>query len=147
MTYEFRIERLIDASPNDVFEALTDPVAQREWWTAGASDVQAECDLRVGGRAFVEWTADEGHTCRAEQTFIEIVRPTRLVFTEVVIEPHSPTYECTLTMTLTDQDAKTLFVLHHTGFPSAAERDKHERGTNIFLERLGRFAARQASAR
>jgi uncharacterized protein YndB with AHSA1/START domain len=146
MSYDFRIERLLDASPDDVFEALTDPVAQRAWWSNG-EPVTAGCDLRVGGRAFVEWTADEGHTCRAEQTFIEITRPTRLVFKEVVIEPDAPTYECTLTITLTAQDGKTLFALHHTGFPSAEERDRHERGTRIFLDRLGRFVIRQRSAR
>jgi uncharacterized protein YndB with AHSA1/START domain len=138
MTFEFSIERLFDATPDEVFDALTDPAAQRTWWT-GASDVDAECDLRVGGRGSVEWTTEEGHRCRAEQTYVEILRPTRLVFTEVVTEPSSPVYECTLTMTLTVQDGKTLFALHHTGFPTEEERDKHERGTGIFLDRLGKY--------
>jgi uncharacterized protein YndB with AHSA1/START domain len=147
MNHEFRIERLIDASPDDVFDALTDPVAQREWWTAGASPVRAECDLRVGGRASVEWTADDGHTCRAEQRYIEIERPKRLVFTETVFEPDADVYECTLTMTLTERDGKTLLVLHHTGFPTAAERDKHERGTEIFLDRLNAFVSRAKASK
>src|SRR5439155_8503084 len=113
-------------------------VAQREWWT-GAGDVDAECDLTVGGSSFVEWTTGSGTRCRAEQTYIEVQRPTRLVFKETVFEPQSPTYECVLTMTFEDRDGKTLYRLHHTGFPTEEERDKHERGTGVFLERLERY--------
>jgi uncharacterized protein YndB with AHSA1/START domain len=141
MSYEFHVERVIDATPDEVFDALTDPVAQREWWSDGRP-IEAGCDLRVGGRAFVQWTADAGHTCRADQTFVEIVRPTRLVYTEVVREPDVAPYECLLTFTLTPQDGKTLLRLHHTGFPTTDERDRHERGTGIFLDRMARFATR-----
>lgn len=141
MSYDFRVERLIDASPDEVFEALTDPAAQREWWSP-SGPVRAECDLRVGGGAHVEWTADEGHTCRAEQIFVEIDRPRLIVYRETVIEPSSPVYECTLTITLEDRDGKTLFTLVHEGFPTPDERDKHQRGTGIFLDRLQRFVTR-----
>jgi uncharacterized protein YndB with AHSA1/START domain len=146
MSYEFRMERLIDATPNEVFDALTDPEAQRQWWTEGASPVEAGCDLRVGGRAHVAWTGDEGQQCRAEQTYLEIERPFRLKFSEVVIEPLSPPYECVLTFTLAEKDGKTLLALHHQGFPTAEERDRHERGTGIFLDRMSRFLSAGASA-
>jgi uncharacterized protein YndB with AHSA1/START domain len=139
VSYEFTIERLIDASPDEVFDAMTDPASQREWWSPGAVD--AECDLRVGGTSFVEWTTDEGHRCRAEQSYLEVQRPHRLVFNEVVIEPDAPTYECTLTVTFEDRDGKTLFTLHHAGFPTAEERDKHQRGTGVFLDRLEGFVS------
>jgi len=139
MSYEFTIERLIDASPDEVFDAMTDPAAQRDWWSPG--EVDAECDLRVGGTSFVEWTTDEGHRCRAEQSYVEVQRPHRLVFSEVVIEPDAPTYECTLTVTFEDRDGKTFYTLHHTGFPTAEERDKHQRGTGVFLDRLEGFVS------
>lgn len=141
MNYEFTLERLIDATPDEVFEALTNPVAQREWWT-GDDDVEAACDLRVGGSAFVEWTTEKGHRCRAEQTYLEIDPPRRLVFNETVIEPDAPVYQCTLTITLEDQAGKTLYTLHHTGFPTVEERDKHEAGTKSFSGRLERYLAR-----
>lgn len=146
MSYEFHMERVIDATPNEVFDALTDPMAQRQWWTAGASTVDAGCDLRVGGQAYVAWTGDEGQRCRAEQTFLEIERPSRLRFVEVVIEPASPPYECVLTFTLEEEDGKTRLVLHHQGFPTAAERDRHERGTGVFLHRMSRFLSARADA-
>lgn len=138
MTYEFEIERLIDASPEEVFDALTDPDAQREWWT-GAGDVDAGCDLRVGGSSFVEWTTEDGHRCRAEQTYVEVVRPSRLVFRETVYEHDVAPYECTLTVTFEDKDGKTLYRLHHTGFPTEAELNKHRAGTLLFLDRLAAY--------
>jgi glutathione S-transferase len=140
VSYEFDIQRLIDASPEAVFDAMTDPAAQREWWT-GADDVEAECDLRVGGSSFVEWTTDDGHRCRAEQTYVEVVRPDRLVLRETVYEHNVTPYECVLSFTFEDRDGKTLLRLRHTGFPTDEERSRHERGTQIFLDRLGGYLA------
>ena len=136
MSFEFTLERIFDATPEEVFDAITDPVGMRDWWR---EDVSAEADVRVGGAACVEWLTEDGTRCRAEQTYLEVVRPRRLVFTEVVREPTSPVYECTLTMTFEDADGKTRYTLHHTGFPTVEERDKHERGTTIFLDRLERY--------
>ena len=33
MSYELRVERLIDATPEEVFDAYTDPEAMRVWFT------------------------------------------------------------------------------------------------------------------
>lgn len=141
MSYEFTIERLFDADPDTVFQAMTDPAAQREWWTEGARPVDAECDLRVGGTAVVRWESDDGHTCRAEQVFVELDPPRRMVYTETVYEPIGPVYECTLTFTFEAREGKTLLTLHHTGFPTVEERDRHQGGTEIFLDRLGRYVS------
>jgi len=35
--------------------------------------------------------------------------------------------------------------LVHTGFPSAEERDKHERGTGIFMGRLEGYLAKKGA--
>jgi uncharacterized protein YndB with AHSA1/START domain len=53
VSHDLRLERTYDAAPEVVFDAFTDPQAQQELY-ADAPDwiVQAECDLRVGGR----WT-------------------------------------------------------------------------------------------
>jgi len=143
VSYEFTLERLIDASPEEVFDAITDPIGQREWWTEGAGSVDTGGTVRIGCTTFVEWDMAEGGRCRAEQTYVEIERPARLVFRETVTAPHDPVYECTLTMTFEDADGKTRYTLHHTGFPTAEERDKHERGTRIFTDRLTAYLARQ----
>jgi len=138
MTYDFTIERMFDASPAEVFDAMLDPDAQREWWTDGRP-VETRADLRVGGTAYIEWETDDGHTCRAEQVFVVLERPTRIVLKETVHEPDAPVYECTLTFSLEARAGKTFLTLHHEGFPSEAERDRHRDGTMIFLDRLQHY--------
>jgi uncharacterized protein YndB with AHSA1/START domain len=53
MSHDLRLERVYDAAPEVVFDAFTDPDAQKELY-ADAPDwvVESEIDLRVGGR----WT-------------------------------------------------------------------------------------------
>jgi uncharacterized protein YndB with AHSA1/START domain len=68
VSHDLRQERLYDAAPEVVFDAFTDPDAQKELY-ADAPDwiVEAECDLRVGGR----WTiafGPPGGTPRARPT-------------------------------------------------------------------------------
>lgn len=45
-------------------------------------------------------------------------------------------------MTFEAMDGKTLLTLHHTGFPTEEERDKHQGGTKIFTGRLDAYLAR-----
>ena len=57
MSHDLRLERVYPADPATVFDAFTDPDAQRELY-ADAPDwvVTSTCDLRVGGR----WTIEFG---------------------------------------------------------------------------------------
>lgn len=135
MSYDFTLERVIDATPDELFDALLDPEGQEQWWGGPGEIVRTSCDLRIGGKAVIEW-GPKGRLMRAEQTFLEIDRPHRIVYTETVVEPDSPTYECVLTFTFEAVEGKTHMKLVHTGFPSEEERDKHQRGTGIFLDRL-----------
>jgi uncharacterized protein YndB with AHSA1/START domain len=52
MSYDMKVERLIDASPEEVFDAYTNPEAQKVWFTIFNQDmfVENEVDLRVGGK-------------------------------------------------------------------------------------------------
>ena len=51
MSYELRVERLIDATPEEVFDAYTDPEAMKVWFTIlnEGMIVENEIDLE-GGR-------------------------------------------------------------------------------------------------
>ncbi|MEX0875590.1 MAG: SRPBCC domain-containing protein [Actinomycetota bacterium] len=89
----------------------------------------------------------EGRLIRAEQVFLEIDRPRRIVYTETVIETGAPIYECVLTFTFEPLDGKTRMTLVHKGFPSTEEREKHERGTGIFLDRLESYMAKTKGAK
>ncbi|MGH7640814.1 MAG: SRPBCC family protein [Candidatus Dormibacteria bacterium] len=80
------IGRVINASPDRVFDAFTDPAQLKQWWwPKGFSCPAAEVDLRVGGtyRLAMEWPGSvpsEGqfsHYMGGE--YYEIDRPRRLV--------------------------------------------------------------------
>ncbi len=50
MSHNLEIERLFEASPAEVFDAFTDPGAQKELYADGPDwIVESECYLRVGG--------------------------------------------------------------------------------------------------
>lgn len=80
------IERTLNASPERVFDAFTDPAQlTRWWWPNGFTCPAAEVDLRVGGtyRLAMEWPgsipaeAQFSHHMGGE--YYEIERPRRLV--------------------------------------------------------------------
>ncbi len=144
MSYDFRLERVIDATPEELWSAMFDPEEQMRWWAATGETTRASADLRPGGKASVEWGSD-GRVMRAEQVFLEIDRPRLVKLTETVFEPDSPVYECVLTFTFEPVGEKTRLTLVHTGFPSAGERDKHERGTRIFFGRLEHYLEKKGA--
>jgi uncharacterized protein YndB with AHSA1/START domain len=51
LSHDLKVERVLEASPEDVFDAFTDPDAHKKMY-ADAPDwiVESECDLRVGGK-------------------------------------------------------------------------------------------------
>ena len=57
-----RVERTYDASPEEVFDAWTNPEVLRRWWAVhpeGTTPI-AEVDLRVGGRYRLSMESPEG---------------------------------------------------------------------------------------
>jgi uncharacterized protein YndB with AHSA1/START domain len=71
-------ERTLEAPPEDVFDAWTQPDVISTWWDpTGAPLVACTLDLRVGG-AFCFTTA--GHAPPFEGTYLVVDRPRRLEF-------------------------------------------------------------------
>lgn len=118
----------IDASPQTVWELLTDPQEATRWM--GQS---AEFDLRPGGEYRCE--VIPGHTARGE--FVEIDAPRRLVYTwgwegENPVPPGSSTIE----FDLVPRGAGTLLRFKHSGLPSAEAAGSHAHGWDHYFERL-----------
>ncbi|MFN7916337.1 MAG: SRPBCC family protein [Vicinamibacterales bacterium] len=82
---EIRITRLFNAPRELVFDAMTQPAHVRQWWGQlgeGYSVPVCTIDLRVGGRwEFVNRHPGGDVTFYGE--YLEIERPSRLVFTEI----------------------------------------------------------------
>ena len=131
-----RLTRRLDASPELVFDAWTDPQMVRQWLVPGEMVMAAlELDLRVGGRFDFVMQGEETYTHRC--VYREIERPRRLVFTwsssategkdtlvTVEIEPLGEGSELTLT---------------HEGFADQAMAELHNGGWTACFEKLVPF--------
>ncbi len=79
------ITRVVDAPRGMVFDAHTRPELVQRWllgppgWTMPVCEI----DLRVGGRYRYEWRSADGQSMGMGGTFKEVVRPTRIVATQV----------------------------------------------------------------
>ena len=82
---ELMMTRVFDAPPGMVFDALTTPDLMKRWllgppgWTMPVCEV----DLRVGGKYHYVWQNADGRKMGMGGTFKEIVRPSRIVATEM----------------------------------------------------------------
>jgi uncharacterized protein YndB with AHSA1/START domain len=132
-----RISRLIQAAPETVFGAWTQP-AQLKQWSApeGITLEAAEVDLKIGGRYRLAMRTAEGEAHTAVGTYREIVRPTRLVYTWSW-EGNDPAGDETLvTVEFNAVGGATEVVLTHERFTTAESRDDHLQGWNSCLDRL-----------
>jgi uncharacterized protein YndB with AHSA1/START domain len=150
MTHELRVERLIDASPEEVFDAYTDPEAQKIWFTIldEGMIVENEVDLRVGGKWVSAWGFSREEMFRETQTFEVIDRPHRLVTKSSGSSPDGATLETDVEITFREEGGKTLMTIFHSGFPDEEMRDFFANTAwNGFFDRLiAYFAAVDAGA-
>jgi uncharacterized protein YndB with AHSA1/START domain len=101
--------------------------------------VQAEFDLRVGGRYRISFDTADGEHSEVSGIYREVVPNERLVFSWAW---HStPERESRVTVSLKAEDGGTLLTLHHEQFFDSAARDSHERGWTELLGNLEKVLA------
>lgn len=137
---EIRLTRLFNAPRHLVFEAMTKPEHVRRWWGnlgEGYSVPVCDIDLRPGGA----WRFVNRHP-KGEVAFsgkyMEIVPPSRLVFTEVM-EPY-PEPGSVVTTEYTEENGQTRLTATCL-YPSREIRDMvvgsgMERGAGLSYDRL-----------
>ncbi|MGH8872085.1 MAG: SRPBCC family protein [Acidimicrobiia bacterium] len=125
MSYELRVERLIDATPEEVFDAYTDPEAQKIWFTIldEGMIVENQVDLRVGGEWVSAWGFSPDQMFRETQVFQVVDRPHRLVTKSSGSSPEGDRMVTDIEITFRDEGGKTLMTVVQTGFPSEETRD------------------------
>jgi uncharacterized protein YndB with AHSA1/START domain len=128
-TIDLRVSRVLPASPDEVFDAYTDPEIQKIWFsildeTPGI--VEITTDLRVGGQQTAVWGPNEKELFRETQTFIEIERPHRLVTESVGSDPSGSTMTTRIVLTFEAQGDSTLVTVVQSGFPTPEVRDFFE---------------------
>ena len=152
MSYELRLERLYDASPEVVFEAFTDPATQVELHgldQRGWKIHRAETDLRVGGTATYVMGPEGEEPDTETRVFTVIDRPHRLVFTHSmqIAEWDGRRVDTEMTITFEDRDGKTLLTMVQTGFESEEDRDAFMGGWPTYLETLRGVVTSQLKTR
>lgn len=148
MSHDLRVERLLDGTPADIYDAFIDPDAMREWYQDNPGWVVdvAACDIRVGGTTIVTFGPGDDRYSET-MTYLEVERGRKLVYTERFGMPDGSGHDTVVTVSFEPQDGKTLLTIVQTGFPNAEERDAHQNGWPGFLHRLERTASqRRASA-
>jgi uncharacterized protein YndB with AHSA1/START domain len=140
MSLEIEVARLIDATPEEVFDAFTNPEGQDAFYGQEDPDwiVRSQCDLRVGG----VWTVDFGPSPRElyrhRHVFEAIERPKRLLLTCTETRLDGTTIHIRIEFTFEAKGKKTLMTMTQRGIPTAELRKEHERGVPNALARLER---------
>ncbi|HEY9722011.1 MAG TPA: SRPBCC family protein [Oscillatoriaceae cyanobacterium] len=131
--------RVLNAPRSLVFQAFRDPQHLAQWWgPKGFTNTIHAYDFRPGGDWAITMHGPDGVDYRNENTFAELVESERLVIDHV----SWPKFR--LTITLSDQDGKTLVTWHQV-FESVADFEKVKpfaaQGNVDNLERLAAVVA------
>lgn len=126
---ELILTRLIDATPDKVYRAWTEPGLLKQWnaprpWSVAS----AQLDVRVGGSSVVVMRGPDGNEFASKGVYLEVVPNERLVFTDAYVEAWVPSEKPFMTVVLTfeNENGKTRYtarVRHWT----VAVREAHER--------------------
>jgi len=126
---ELVLERIIDAPPEKLFRAWTEPDLLIQWFTPRPWTVStAELDVRPGGKNLVVMRSPEGQEFPNRGVYLEVANTRRLVWTDAYVDAWTPSEKPFMTATITfDAEGKgtkyTARVLHW----SVADREAHEK--------------------
>ena len=125
MSYDLKVERLINATPEEVFEAYTSAEAQKTWFTILNPDmiVENQVDLRVGGEWMITWGFTREEMFRETNVFEVVDRPHRLVSKSSYTAPDGSILETDVEITFRDEGGKTLMTVVQSGFVDEGLRD------------------------
>lgn len=126
------IKKVFDASPEDVFDAWTDPEQVALWYGPegfNKTDIHS-FDVREGGAYSLTMNAPDGGKHKLRGTFKKIERPRKLVLTWQWEggEGDMGGDETLVTVELADVGGKTEMVFTHSGFATEAAKNNHNQG-------------------
>jgi uncharacterized protein YndB with AHSA1/START domain len=138
MTAMLKVTRTFRASAERVFDAWLDEKTAGRWWFATPAGKMVRCEIvgRVGGKFMI---AEQRGEVLAEHfgTFVELARPTRIVFDFATDAKEPPTR---VTVAIAHRAGGGCDVtLSHTMSPEwEAYKDRAIQGWTMILESLGK---------
>jgi uncharacterized protein YndB with AHSA1/START domain len=142
MSSELTVERLLDVTPEQAYDAYLDPEAAKVWFTIldPGMIVEIDADVRVGGEWSATWGFSPDEMFWEKQTLLVLDRPNRIVATSAGGSPDGSELVTEVTVTFEAHDGKTLMKVHQTGFPDDATRDFFsDQAWNGFFERFAAY--------
>ncbi len=136
-THSLHLTRTLPTTPARLFDAWATADQLKRWTCPDPTAVvDVDIDLRPGGHYSIRMKVDGGtHTTGG--TYQEVDRPNRLVYTWAWKEESHPMKEETLvTVAFASVKGGTEIRLTHESFPTPGDRDGHEQGWAICLDRL-----------
>ncbi len=119
---------LINAPPEKVYRAWTDPNLLVQWFTPKPwSTVRAELDLRPGGTNSIVMKSPDGAEFPNSGVYLEVIPNKKLVLTDAFRKAWEPSEKPFMTATLTfeEQGGKTKYTARVTHW-SVSDREQHE---------------------
>ena len=135
------IKRTFDASPEDVFEAWTDPAQVAVWYgPEGFTNEIHSFELKEGGQYSLTMNAPDGAKHKLKGVFKTIEKPTKLVFTWQW-ENEEMGRETIVTVELAAIGDKTEMIFTHSGFVNEQGKEMHNQGWTGSFNKLEKLFA------
>jgi uncharacterized protein YndB with AHSA1/START domain len=135
------IKRFINAPPDRVYAAWTDPAQLKRWF--GPESVETHdfvADVRVGGKYRWDLSNAEGEKMTARGEYRELQPGRKIVFTWQWDDDETwENHISIVTVELSGRDGGTELRLIHEQLPNEASRDGHTGGWNSALNKLEKF--------
>jgi uncharacterized protein YndB with AHSA1/START domain len=126
---ELVLTRIINASPEKVYRAWTDPELLKQWFAPSPyTTPTAQLDVRPGGANLIIMRGPDGNEFPNRGVYLEVVPNQRLVFTDAYSSDWEPSEKPFMTVILTfepegDKTKYTARARHWT----VADRETHEK--------------------
>jgi len=99
---ELVLTRLIDASPDKLYRAWTDPALLRQWFAPlPYTTPVAELDVRPGGSTLIVMRSPDGTELPNRGVYLEVVPNRKLVITDAYTEAWQPSQKPFMTVIVT----------------------------------------------
>lgn len=132
------IRRILNASPQRVYEAWTQPRLATEFICPEDITVdEVSLDVRVGGSYHIAMRRPDGEVWTVRGVYQDVQPGKRLAMTWKWDEEHpADEQETLLTIELTPHGRGTELTLTHERFTSEESRGNHEHGWNSMLDKM-----------
>ena len=129
-----RIDRKLPATPEEVFDAWTDPAMMRQFMAPGnVQRTRVKADVRVGGEFEIVMEKPDKEIDHHGK-YIEIDRPRKLVFTWRSV--NTANRDTLVTLYFTPEGDDTRILLVHEQLPDEKAKQGHTGGWSGILDKL-----------